>query len=241
MSPLVKKQLIGSKEVDFMPVTIGHAEELRSAKFVLGGSLSEGIAGGAAVVLTLLGLSGIMPVVMLPVANIVMGAAFLLEGGAVSARFSKLLAETSYDRLDSAELGVGMTSEFVGGIAGLVLGILSLLKLYPMYLVPVAVIVYGGTLMFSSGVTVRLNALELEGEQEGTKFKRIAHEAMNAAAGVEFLLGLSTVVLGIIALTGIYTAVLSLVALLLVGVTGFLTGAAVSSRMFSLFQKHSAA
>ncbi len=225
-----------------MPVTtIGHAEELKSAKFVLGGSLSEGIAGGAVVVLTLLGLSGIMPATMLPIAVIVMGAAFLLEGGAVSTRFSKLISETGKDRLDSAELGVGMTSEFVGGIAGLVLGILSLLKLYPMYLVPVAVIVYGGTLMFSSGMTVRLNAFELEGAEQNTRFVRIAHEAMNAAAGVEFLLGLSVVVLGIIALTGIYTAVLSLVALLVAGVTEFITGAAVTSRMLSIFQRHSAA
>ncbi len=225
-----------------MPVTtIGHAEELKSAKLVLGGSLSEGIAGGAVVVLTLLGLSGIMPAMMLPIAVIVMGAAFLLEGGAVSTRFTKLIAETSKDRLDSAELGVGMTSEFVGGIAGLVLGILSLLKLYPMYLVPVAVIVYGGTLMFSSGVTVRLNAFELEGADQNSRFVRIAHEAMNAAAGVEFLLGLSTVVLGIIALTGIYTVVLSLVALLVAGVTEFITGAAVTSRMLSIFQRHSAA
>ncbi len=224
-----------------MPVTtIGHAEELKSAKFVLGGSLSEGIAGGAVVVLTLLGLSGIMPATMLPIAVIVMGAAFLLEGGAVSTRFSKLISETGKDRLDSAELGVGMTSEFVGGIAGLVLGILSLLKLYPMYLVPVAVIVYGGTLMFSSGMTVRLNAFELEGAEQNTRFVRIAHEAMNAAAGVEFLLGLSVVVLGIIALTGIYTAVLSLVAMLVAGVTEFITGAAVTSRMLSIFQRHSA-
>lgn len=225
-----------------MPVNaIEHADELRSAKFVLGGSLSEGIAGCAVVVLTLLGLSGIMPALMLPVATIVMGAALLLEGGEVSARFSKLIAETGHDRLDAAELGKGMTSELVGGIAGLLLGILSLLTQYPMYLVPVAVIVYGGTLMFGSGMTVRLNALELECEEENTKFKRIAYEAMNAAAGVEFLLGLSAVVLGIIALTGLFTTVLSLVALLLVGVTGFLTGAAVSSRVLSIFQRYSAA
>jgi hypothetical protein len=221
--------------------TIGHTEDIGSAKAVLSGSLAEGVSSGAVVVLTLLGLSGIMPALMLALATIVMAAAFLLEGEAISMRFSKLLAETSKDRLDEAELGVGLTSEVVGGIAGLVLGILSLLKLYPMYLVPVAVIVYGGILMFSSGMTVRLNALEFEGIEENSRFKRITHEAMRAAAGVEFLLGLSAVVLGIIALTGTYTAVLSLVALLVVGVTGFFTGAAVSTRMYfngiQLFKK----
>jgi hypothetical protein len=218
---------------------IGHTEEITSAKTVLSGSLAEGVAGGAVVVLTLLGLSGIMPALMLALATIVMAAAFLLQGEAVSLRFSKLLAETSKNRLEEAEFGMGLTSEVVGGIAGLVLGILALLGLYPMYLVPVAIIVYGGALMFSSGMTVRLNALELEGIEETPRFKRITHEAVKTAAGVEFLLGLSAVVLGIIALAGTNAAILSLVALLVVGVSGFFTGAAVTTRMFNVFQRHS--
>jgi hypothetical protein len=73
----------------------------------------------AVIVLTLLGLSGIMPALMLALATIVMAAAFLLEGEVISMRFSKLLAETSSDRLDEAEFGLGLTSEVVGGIAGL--------------------------------------------------------------------------------------------------------------------------
>ncbi len=213
-------------------------EVKKSEKTVLGGSLAEGIASGAAIVLALVALSGISPGMLMSVAVIVMGAAFLLEGGAISMRFSKLLSETSSSRFDEAELGVGVTSEFLGGVAGIVLGVLSLLKLTPMILVPVAVIVYGSTLILSSGMTVRLNALELEGAGETTRFRRIAHEAMTAAAGVDFLLGLATVVLGIIALTGVYTTVLSLIALLAIGLSGFVTGTAVTSRMASLVRKH---
>jgi len=214
---------------------VGIAEGRKSAKLVMGGSLAEGIVGGATIVLALIGLSGIMPEWMLPIATIAMGAAFVIEGGAISVRFSRLLAETSKDRIDEAELAVGVTSEFLGGAAGIVLGILSLLRLYPMILVPVAVLAYGSVLMLSSGMTVRLNALEVEGSAESARFKKIAHEAMTAAAGVEFLLGLSTVILGIIALTGTFASTLSLVALLIVGVSGFVTGAAVTARMVSLF------
>lgn len=213
---------------------VGFAGEQKSARFVLGGSLAEGLVGGATIVLALIGLSGIMPEWMLPIATIAMGAAFVIEGGAISVRFSRLLAEASKDRLDEAELGVGVTSEFLGGAAGIVLGILSLLRLYPMILVPVSVLVYGSVLMLSSGMTVRLNALELEGSAGTTRFSRIAHEAMSAAAGVEFLLGLATVILGIIALTGTFVSTLSLVALLIVGVSGFVTGTAVTARMVSL-------
>jgi hypothetical protein len=213
-------------------------EVRKSEKTVLGGSLAEGIASGAAFVLTLIGLSGISPTMLLPVAVIVMGAAFLLEGGAISMRFSKLLSETSTSRFDESELGVGVTSEFLGGVAGIILGILALLRLSPMILVPAAVIVYGSTLMLSSGMTARLNALEFEGAGETTRFRKIAHEAMTAAAGVEFLLGLGAAVLGIIAVVGVYGTVLSLVALLAVAISGFVTGTAVTTRMVSLMRRH---
>ncbi len=213
-------------------------EVRKSEKTVFGGSLAEGIASGAAVVLTLVALSGIAPEMLLSVAVIVMGAAFLLEGGAVSMRFSKLLAETSTSRFDEAELGVGVTSEFLGGVSGIILGILSLLRISPMVLVPAAVIVYASTLMMSSGMTMRLNALELEGAGETTRFRKIAHEAMTAAAGVEFLLGLAAAVLGIIAVVGVYGTVLSLVALLAISVSGFVTGTAVTARMVSLMRRH---
>ena len=99
--------------------------------------------------------------------------------------------------------------------------------------------IYGATLVFSCGMTFRLNSLELEGSEQNVRFKRITHEVMSAAAGVEFLLGLSAIVFVIIAFTRTYTAVLSLVALLIVGVPGFFTGAVGTTRMLSLFPRHS--
>jgi hypothetical protein len=212
-------------------------EERKSAKTVLGGSLAEGIVAGGVIVLTLLGLSSIMPNIVLAIAVIAMGAAFMIEGGAISVRFSQLLMETSKNRFEKAELGAGVTAEFLGGITGVVLGILSLLGLYPLVLVPVAVIVFGCTLLFGSGVTARLNVIELEGTDESATFKKIAHEAVSAAAGVEFLLGLGAGILGIIALVGTYGITLSLVAMLVIGITGFVNGAAITGRMASIFRR----
>jgi hypothetical protein len=211
-------------------------EERRSARAVMGGSLAEGVSSLATIVLAIVGLAGFFPQMLPAIATIVMAAAFLLEGGAVTMRYSKLLAETSKDRFDAVEFGTGLTSEFLGGVAGGILGILALLGLYPMILVSVAVIVFGGTLMLSSGLTARLNVLAIEGSEQTTSFKRIANEAMRAAAGVDFLLGLAAIILGIIALTGTLTVTLSLVALLIVGFSGFFTGAAVTTRMASLFR-----
>ncbi len=211
-------------------------EGQESAKTVMVGSIPEGIASGGAFVLALIGLSGIAPSGMLTVAVLVMGAAFLFEGAAVSLRFSNLLAETSKDRLDRAEFGLGITAEFLGGITGIVLGILSVFQIASMILIPSAVIVYGITLLLSSGVTHRLNALEIEGVEESTRFKKIASEATSATAWLEFVLGIAAVILGISALVGFHAA-FSLVGMLVVGAAGLVTGAAVTSRMISLFRK----
>ncbi len=211
-------------------------DKQESAKTVMVGSIPEGLASGSALVLALIGLSGIAPFGMLTVAVLVMGAAFLFEGAAVSLRFSSLLAETSKDRLDRAEFGLGITAEFLGGITGVVLGILSLFQIAPMVLIPSAVIVYGLTLVLSSGVTHRLNAVEIEGMEESTRFKRIATEATTASALLEFVLGMAAVVIGICALVGLYAG-LSLVGMLVIGAAGLLTGAAITSRMVSLFRK----
>ena len=211
-------------------------EERKSVKTVMGGSLAEGILSGVVVVLSLIGLSGAMPEAVLSVAAITLGVAFLLEGVTVSTRFSRLLSETSKSRLDEAELGAGMTSGFVAGTTGIVLGILGLLKISPVILIPLSVIVFGSALMLSSGLTLRLDNLELEIYAESTKFKKVAREAMVAAAGVEILLGLGALVLGIVALTSVYSMTLSLVGMLTVGITGLAGGAAVTARMVSLFR-----
>ncbi len=211
-------------------------EKRQAVQTVFGGSLAESIAAGAAIVLSLIALSGIMREVMLPIAVLTLGAAFLLEGGAVSMRLFKLLSEASEERLDKADVGIGVTAEFLGGVTGIVLGILSLMSQSPMILLPVAVIVYGGTLILSSGMTMRLNDIEIEGISGTERFKKIAHEITTAAVGVEFLLGLSALILGIIGLTGPYSVTLSLVATLLIGISGFVTGAAVTARMAGFFR-----
>jgi hypothetical protein len=220
--------------------------ELRvSAKNVLGGTITESFASGAAIVLTLLGLGGIKPDLMLSIAVIIIGVAFLFEGIAISMRFSKLLSETSKDRLEKAEFGIGLTSEYLGGIVGIILGILSLLGIDPMILVPAAAIVFGLAFILSSGVTYRLDALEIEGTESSTRFKKIAHEAVKVSALLEYVLGSGAIVLGIIGLAGLHMAtagfvtVISLVSLLILGIAGLVTGTAVTSRMISLIQKSS--
>jgi hypothetical protein len=159
-------------------------EEERSAEVVAGGSMVEAIAGVAAVVLAILGLAGLLPVYLLAIAAIAVGVALLFEGGAIAVRYSRLLTETVGSRLSSAELDGGMGVEVLGGIAGIVLGILALLGLVPLTLTAVAAIVFGGTLLLSSGTAARLNCLVIDGHGLPDTTRRVAREAVFAAASV---------------------------------------------------------
>jgi hypothetical protein len=205
-------------------------EEKRSVRAILGDFLGEGLVGVITVILAIIGLSGFSPEVMTSIATIIIGVAFLLEAGAVSMRFPAFLAEKRKEVLEES-LSVGDAAEFIGGIAGILLGVLSLVGLSPIVLVSIGVIVYGFTLVFSSGAAMRFNLL-LADETTQREHRNIAREAVSTAAHFEFLFGLSVAVLGIIALAGSMIAVtLNLAALLILGVSGFLTAAVVTAKM----------
>lgn len=209
-------------------------QEMAAAKIVRGGSLIGGIAGGVAVILAVIGLGNVMPHLMIPLAIIALGAAFLFEGAAIAARFSDLLTETSKGRSIVPRLGAGLTAEVVGGIAGAILGLLALLNVSPLILMPVAFIVYGVTLIFGSGVAAWLEALLTSRSGEHEKIGKVAHEAVEVSAGVQMILGVSTVILGILSLAGISPSVMNLVSVLCVGFAALLTGTAISARMWSI-------
>ncbi len=212
-------------------------EDKTSAQIIRGGFAAEGVAGLIGVVLAILGLLNILPQMLLPIAAIVLGAAFLLNGGAVASRFSKLLNETAKGRFETTEWSVGLTTEFIGGVAAIILGILTLLHIDPVVLMPVAAIVFGVTLLSSSGITARLNDLQLPKSQEYEAFREVARESVKVATGIEILLGLTAAVLGIIAVTGIGWMPLTFVALLCVGVSNATSGGAIIAKMMGVMRK----
>lgn len=210
-------------------------EERISAKFVLGGAIAETMIGVGALVLSIVGLAGFMPIKLLSIATIGLGASFIFEGGAVATRFTHLLSETTEGRLDIAELGGGLSAEFIAGLGGITLGILSLVNVMPAVLTAVAAIMYGGTLVVGVGVKNRLNALRI-GQEEHKIAQEIARQAVLASSGVQILTGLGAVVLGILALLKIEPTILSLVAILSVSGAMVLGSTTIGSRMLSIFR-----
>jgi hypothetical protein len=211
-------------------------EREKSAKVVAGGSITEALCGAGAVVLAIIALAGTWPGYLASIATIVLGVAFVAQGGAIAARFSRLLHETAaYEWDQRTELGGGMGAELFGGTAGIVLGILGLIGVGTSVLIPIAVIVFGGTLLLGAGVNVDLGTLGTAPGHE--RLAHVAREATMAASGTQALVGIGAIVLGIIALVGIDPVVVTLVALLVLGAAVLMSGAAISGRMLGAIRR----
>jgi hypothetical protein len=223
-----------------MSTTHEEIVERRSKRFVFAGTLAEEIAGIGAVVLSIIGLANRFPELMLPIATIAIGAALLFEGGAITARFSNLLS-LARAQVDFRQFGMGMTMEFLSGIVGVALGILALIGIYPLVLTPVAAIVFGAALILGARVSARLNALWSSMTEEREIVREVTREALEAASGVQFLIGLGAITLGILALIGLNPTILTLVAMLSVGFANLLSGTAIMGRVMTTGRRHAAA
>jgi hypothetical protein len=222
MATEIKEQIRATDPMD-------QPEKERTLDVVGGGTGIEAIAGIGTVVLAILGLAGILPLYMMAIATIVVGAGLLVGGGAGASRVHYLRSH-AVSNMGFAELTGGLSTEFVGGFAGVVLGILALIGIAPAVLLPVAVIVFGGSLLIGAGATSRINRFPAFGD-EYSHADAWSREATSAAVGGQVLIGLATVTLGILALVGLNWMTLTLVALLGVGASTFFTGAALTSRL----------
>ncbi|MGD0232264.1 MAG: hypothetical protein ABSC19_18225 [Syntrophorhabdales bacterium] len=209
------------------------AEEARPIEGILmGGSLAQTIAGAGAIVLSILGLLGMLPEALLAVSTIAVGAAFLMASGSIASRFNAVLTQITRTTPETGEMAIGMTTEFISGIAGIALGVLSLLGVVPTILLPVAAIMFGFTLLFGVGVQTRLMDLETQCGAAHEMARRVAREAASAGSGIQILLGLGAITLGIVSLVGVVPFTLTLVAMLSLGGATLFSGAAISARMW---------
>jgi hypothetical protein len=209
--------------------TAGVREELRALRFTMfSGSVLEGAAGAGALVLSILGLVGILTYYMLGIATILIGAALIMEGSAVSARMAQTLHEATGGKIEMAELGGGVSVEFLGGVAGIGLGIVGLADVVPYVLWPIAAITFGCAHVLGSAVTAHIRQTRYLGESE--HIQRIAVGIIRSAADVQALIGIGGAVLGILALIGLAPTILTLIAMLGFGFADLLRGPAITFR-----------
>jgi hypothetical protein len=205
-----------------------------------GGAATESMGGIAAIVLTILALVGVLPRVLTSIAGIVFGVAFMVEGAAIAARQTNLLNQAAGTRAGDLELGGGVTIELMGGLATLVLGILSLIGIAPGIMLAALTTTGGAALILSAGVVQRLNELQasLVNPEASASVRSVTRMAVFSAASGQFLAGVAVIVLGILGLVRVGNPViLSAVGILVLGAAITLSGTALASRLLQLFRR----
>ena len=222
---------------DGTTITEEHLQtERRTLESLLGGTIGGGIIAIAAVVLAIVGLAGVYPRWLLSAATIAVGISFLIEGAAIASRLSDLLHESTAGRVQMSELGGGVTGETLAGIVGIILGILGALNVYPAVVLPVAAIVFGAGLIIGAGANIRINELVVVHREDHPMARNVIRQAVLATTGLQVLVGVGAVVLGIIALAGDYPITLSLVAMLIVAAAFVLSNTAVAGRVMTVLR-----
>lgn len=207
------------------------------------GGFVDAIGGLATIVLTIAGLAHVAPDTMLGIATIVFGAALLIQGGAMLSEYAQVIFPSSGTAVVSTDQfgGAALSAIFLVGAAGMVLGILSLVSIYPATLSPIAVIAFGTALVMSSSSVMNLQVLKAAAQRSSPQSQPsggeiLAAQMSSGSAAIQAIAGLGAIVLGILAVVGNHPTILSLVALLALGATLVLTGTAWSGLVLSFMQ-----
>jgi hypothetical protein len=155
-----------------MAMSSGGAAPLIIERFSRGGVAVMFLAGAIGIVLGILGLVGLVPAILLPVAIIIYGSALVLSSNAV--RELQLLQSAAPTRamsnageLLADEMAAGSAGvQVLAGLAAIVMGIVALTGMNPLALVVAALLVLGATLVLTGGA---LSALVMS-------FMRPAHK-----------------------------------------------------------------
>ncbi len=219
--------------VETRRVPLESREEKTTARVFTGGSSVETLGGLVAIVLAIIGVTGYEQIYMLGAAAIATGIALLAQGGSVAARWNDVLRRLDGERYDRSELIGGIGTEVFGGAVGIVLGVLALANVRPFVLLPVAAIVFGGSLLLGGAAQPELEELVPERDP---RYRRLTRDAIQASGGIMVMVGIAAAVLGILALLNVGPILtLSLVAMLCVGGALLVAGGALTARFARRF------
>lgn len=161
------------------------------------GWFTETACSVVAIILSLVGLAGVSWSSLAATAVLVLGVAECVEGAGLAACLTRLTGTGAGPGL-SLDWGGSIVAKLAGGIGGIAIGALVLLGKTPSALLPLAVLLFGATFLFSSMVSSIPTAQEIAG-----------------AVGF---------VLGLVAILGLHSIALVLFAVLLLGLVACIHG-----------------
>lgn len=199
--------------------------------------LTEGAAGIAVIVLAIIGLSDISPGALAAIAAIIIGVGLLVQGFNIAAEYARILAPglaagqgVVAQRMD---LGGDVMVHIAAGITGVVLGILGVLGINAPHLIPAALIVFGGALLLTGAANVSRRPVSVEVASGAQVIAQMGASA--GASGIEMVVGIAAIILGILTLVFMASWVLTLVGLLAVGATLLVVSATFGGAVMRLF------
>lgn len=210
-------------------------EERKPIRAITRGTAVEGIVGLSAAVLAILGLAGGYTDMLLSVATVVLGIAMIIEGRVVIGRFSSVMREIGEIQGFRTTYG-GMSIEVLAGIAGVTLGMLSLMGVNPTMLCSSAVIVSGAAVLFSASTIAMINSIIASGGSKNPILQSVAASMSATSSDVRVLVGIGALTLGILAVLKINPQTLALTGVLSLGGSLFLETFAFGERLADLLQ-----
>ncbi|HEY5938068.1 MAG TPA: hypothetical protein VIU61_25635 [Kofleriaceae bacterium] len=179
------------------------------------GSSFELFAGAIAIVSSLIGLAGYGTYVMASLATVAVGFALLAQGATIAARWQRATHIAGSERSEA----LGISTELFGGLAGIVLGVAAIFGVIPLTLLAVAAMVIGGALLLG-GPTEPVFV------GDGPRSPgRVTRDLVRSSSGVMVMAGLSSLVLGLVAvIAGGPVLTLVSVAMLVLGAALMLAG-----------------
>lgn len=197
------------------------------------GLVSEGAAGVAAIVLAVIALAGISAPVLTAIITIVIGVGLMVQAFNAAAESSKM-APAGVAATPTAELGGEVMVDCLTGITGIVLGILALVGINAPHLIPAALIVFGGALLLGGTMQMRPKSAPLATTAAG-QVQLVSHQGSAAAGGMEVMVGVAAIVLGILSLIFMSSWVLVLVGFIAIGAALLMVSASFSGTVTRLF------
>ena len=119
--------------------------------------LIDDIGGVTAVLLAVLGLAGLYAPILAAIATILLGVALLLQGRSLLAQYAQACVEAGATTPVSALAAAARFAVILLGAVGVALGALALLDVNSAVLTPIASIMIGAGLVFSSVSAWHLN------------------------------------------------------------------------------------
>lgn len=206
-----------------------------------GSSLVEGLCGLAVGVLAIIALFEVYPLTLSGIAQIVYGVGLLFASNSSATFFARLWDRPLF-RNNPTVLSGSIGPEVMGGIAGIVLGALTIAGIYPIELSGAAAIVFGSSILIGCVTRARLNfMMERRGmlpDEEWDVFR----VASTSGVGARLLTGAAALVLGILTVASVGTypltsLTLALAAFLSLGVVSLLTGGAFGGMLMTRVQQ----